>query len=48
MTQDRILFEPCGEYQLCVLDLSSIQSSDVGLELIAEAQRLIAVSYLRS
>jgi hypothetical protein len=42
MTQDRIVFQPCGEYRLCVLDLSNIQSSDAGLELIAEAQRLIA------
>lgn len=41
MTQQRILFEQAAEYRLCVLDLSNIQSTELGLETIAEAQRLI-------
>jgi hypothetical protein len=38
----RVSFEACGEYSLCILDFSGIQNVETGLEVVAEAKRLIS------
>jgi hypothetical protein len=42
MMVQRVTFEPCGEYTICVLDFSGFRDTEIAIAAINEAKRLIA------